>query len=172
MGLRGPPKTPTSIAARKGNPGRRPLPKNEPKYTPGVPPRPSGMSGRARKVWDDLVREMAASQVLRTVDALALVQLCEDQAMLDELRKGTAEMTKAIASTAKEKGVALPGGALVQLSRTIEGRRTLATIRELSIQVIVQRREFGLTPASNSRVEATGGAGFGYMDPLEKALCG
>jgi len=172
MGLRGPPKTPTSIAAARGNPGRRPLPKNEPKYEPGVPPRPSGLSAGARKVWAALVREMAASRVLRTVDALALVQLCEDQAMLDELRKGLGEMAKTIATQAKEKGLALPGGALVQLSRTIEGRRTLATIRELSSQVIVQRREFGLTPASNGRVESTGGGAFGYMDPLEKALCG
>ncbi len=44
-----------------------------------------------------LVNEMAASRVLRSVDALALGQLCEDQAMLDTLRKGMAEMTREIA---------------------------------------------------------------------------
>jgi len=31
----------------------------------------------------------------------------------------------------------IPGGPLIQLSRTIEGRRTLSTIRELSPQIIV-----------------------------------
>jgi hypothetical protein len=37
----------------------------------------------------------------------------------------------------------------------------------------VQRREFGLTPASNSRVQGAGGsAALGFMDPLERALCG
>ena len=140
MGLRGPPPKPTSIRVLEGVRGHRPL-ANEPKYETGTPQRPSGMSADARKVWDKLVSEMAASRVLRSVDALALVQLCEDQAMLDTLRKGMAEMTREIATKAKEKKLDLPGGPLIQLSRTVEGGRTLATIRELSIQVIVQRRQ-------------------------------
>jgi phage terminase small subunit len=156
----------------EGNRARRPLPSSEPQYPPGVPERPSGMSAGARKIWDTLISEMAASGVLRTVDALALMQLCEDQAMLDTLRTGMAEMTRELAKKAKEKKMELTGGPLVQLSRTIEGRRTLSTLRELSAQIIVQRREFGLTPASNGRVQTAGGPGSGFMDPLEQALCG
>jgi phage terminase small subunit len=170
MGLRGPPPKPTRIRVLEGIRGHRPLP-NEPQYPPGIPQRPTGMSAGARKVWDTLVSEMAESRVLRPVDGMALVQLCEDQAMLDTLRKGMAEMTREISKKAKEKKMDLPGGALIQLSRTIEGRRTLSTIRELSGQIIVQRREFGLTPASNSRVQ-TLTSGSGLMDPLEQALCG
>jgi phage terminase small subunit len=172
VGLRGPPPKPTRMRILEGNRGRRPLPANEPQYPAGVPERPSSMSAGGRKIWDTLVSEMAASGVLRTVDALALMQLCEDQAMLDTLRKGMAEMTREISKKAKEKKMELPGGPLIQLSRTIEGRRTLSTIRELSAQIIVQRREFGLTPASNGRVQTTGGPGSGFMDPLEQALCG
>jgi hypothetical protein len=172
MGLRGPQPKPTRIRQLEGNRGRRPMPANEPQYAAGLPVRPVGMSAGARKIWDDLVNEMAASGVLRTVDAMALQQLCEDQAMLNELRKGLAAMTREIATKAREKKLELPGGPLVQLTRTIEGRRTLRSIRELSVQIIVQRREFGLTPASNSRVEATGvGPGPGFIDPLERALC-
>ena len=89
-----------------------------------------------------------------------------------DLRKGMAEMTREISKKAKEKKMELPGGPLIQLSRTIEGRRTLSTIRELSAQIIVQRREFGLTPASNGRVQTAGDGSSGFMDPLEKALCG
>jgi phage terminase small subunit len=172
VGVRGPAPKPTRIRILEGNRARRPLPANEPQYAPAVPRRPSGMSAGARKIWNTLVREMAESGVLRTVDALALMQLCEDQAMLDTLRKGLDEMTREISAKAKEKKMDLPGGALIQLSRTIEGRRTLATIRELSGQIIVQRREFGLTPASNGRVQTAGGPGSGFMDPLEQALCG
>jgi phage terminase small subunit len=156
----------------EGNRARRPLPANEPQYPAGVPERPSGMSAGGRKIWDMLVGEMAASGVLRTVDALALMQLCEDQATMDTLRKGMAEMTREISRKAKEKKMDLPGGALIQLSRTIEGRRTLSTIREMSAQIIVQRREFGLTPASNGRVQTAAGAGASFIDPLEQALCG
>ena len=171
MGMRGPPPKPTSIRVLEGVPGHRPL-ANEPQYQPGIPKRPAGMSAGARKVWDTLVSEMAVSRVLRSVDALALVQLCEDQAMLDSLRRGLAAMTREIAKKAGDQKLQLPGGPLIQLSRTVEGRRTLSTIKELSLQVIVQRREFGLTPASNSRVQPSGGPGSAFMDPLERALCG
>ena len=131
MGLRGPPPKPTRMRILEGNRGRRPLPANEPQYPPGVPERPRGMSVGAQKIWGALAGEMAASGVLRTVDALALMQLCEDQAMLDTLRKGMAEITQEISKKAKENKMELPGGPLIQLSRTIEGRRTLSTIREL-----------------------------------------
>jgi phage terminase small subunit len=172
MGLRGPPPKPTRIRVLEGNRSRRPLPANEPQYPAGTPDRPSGMTAGGRKIWDTLVSEMAASGVLRPVDALALAQLCEDQAMLDSLRRGMAEMTRELAKKAKIKKLELSGGPLVHLSRTIEGRRTLSTIRELSAQIIVQRREFGLTPASNGRVQTACGDGSFLMDPLEKALCG
>ena len=91
--------------------------------------------------------------------------------MLDVLRKGLAQMAGEIAKQAKNQNKSVVGGPMVHLSRTIEGRRTLATIRELSGQIIVQRREFGLTPASNTRVESSGVNG-SLMDPLEAALCG
>jgi phage terminase small subunit len=172
MGLRGRIPTPTAIRVLNGNPSRRPLPTNEPQYTTGVPERPTGMSAGARKVWDGLISEMAASGVLRLVEAGALTMLCEDIALLETFRKGLAQMAREIVAQAKKQGKKIVGGPMVHLSRTIEGRRTLATIRELSAQIIVQRREFGLTPASNSRVEGGFGAGGGFMDPIEAALCG
>ena len=173
MGLRGPAPKPTAIRIRNGNPSRRPLPANEPQYTPGVPDRPPGMSAGARKVWNGLISEMTGSGVLRLVDAGALAMLCEDIALLATLRRGLQEMANEIRNQAKAQGKKVPGGAMVHLSRTIEGRRTLSTIAELAIRVNMQRREFGLTPASNSRVEANGGGvGGGFMDPLESALCG
>jgi phage terminase small subunit len=155
-----------------GNPSRRPFNDREPNYSAGVPDRPSGMTPAARKVWDALVAEMAPTGVLRTVDAGALVQLCEDQAMLDELRKGLHAMAKEFASQARKQKKPLPGNALTMMSRTAEGRRTLSSIRELSAQIIVQRREFGLTPASNSRVNSNSTNGGDQTDDIETALCG
>jgi phage terminase small subunit len=130
------------------------------------------MSPGARRAWNDLVAEMAPSGVLRLVDSGALAMLCEDIAMFEIMRKGLTEMTREIKNQAKAQGKSLPGGPMVHLSRTIEGRRTLSTIRELAAQIIIQRREFGLTPASNSRVAAGAGGIGATMDPLEAALCG
>ena len=171
MGVRGTLPTPTKIRILNGNPSRRPLPANEPQFAPGIPDRPAGMSASARKQWDGLVGEMANSGVLRRVDGGALSMLCEDLAMLDTLRKGLAAQASEITKKAKEKKQQISGNALTALSRTTEGRRTLSTIRELSAQIIIQRREFGLTPSSSTRVQASGG-GAQFIDPLEQALCG
>ena len=171
MGVRGTLPTPTKIRILNGNPSRRPLPTNEPQFAPGVPDRPTGMSASARKQWDGLVGEMANSGVLRRVDGGALSMLCEDLAMLDTLRKGLAAQAREITHKAKEKKQQISGNALTALSRTTEGRRTLSTIRELSAQIIIQRREFGLTPSSSTRVQASGGSAQ-FIDPLEQALCG
>jgi len=171
MGVRGTLPTPTKIRILNGNPSRRPLPTNEPQFSPGVPDLPVGMSVGARKQWDGLVGEMANSCVLRRVDGGALAMLCEDLAMLDTLRRGLAAQAREITKKAKEKQQQLSGNALTALSRTTEGRRTLSTIRELSAQIIIQRREFGLTPSSSTRVQASAG-GTQFIDPLEQALCG
>src|ERR1041385_3209826 len=88
MGIRGTLPTPTKIRILNGNPSRRPLPVNEPQFTPGIPDRPTGMSPGARKQWDGLVGEMADAGVLRRVDGGALAMLCEDLAMLDTIRRG------------------------------------------------------------------------------------
>jgi hypothetical protein len=90
--------------------------------------------------------------------------------MLDTLRKGMAEMTQEI-SKAKEKKMELPGGPLIQLSRTIEGRRTLSTIRELSAQIIVQRGNSASRPLERPGTDG-GRFWFRFYGPLEQALCG
>ncbi len=129
------------------------------------------MSTAAKKVWNGLVDEMATAQVLRRADALALEHLCEDQALLIEARVGLRKMLAQIKAKFKAEEKDLPGNALVMLMQDIKGRRMMSSIRELSTQVIIQRREFGLTPASNSRVEAHGD-GPRMVDPQEAALCG
>ncbi|MGI8746316.1 MAG: P27 family phage terminase small subunit [Bryobacteraceae bacterium] len=171
MGVRGTLPTPTKIRILNGNPSRRPLPVNEPQFAPGIPDRPKGMSADARKRWDALVAEIANAGVLRRVDGGALGMLCEDLAMLDTLRQGLAAQAREITKKAKEKKQQISGNALTALSRTTEGRRTFSTIRELTGQIIIQRREFGLTPSSSTRVQASG-PGAQFIDPLEQALCG
>jgi len=170
VGARGPAPQPTKLRVFNGNPSRRPLPTNEPQYGACVPDRPAGMSPAGKKVWASLVDEMAAAQVLRRADALALAQLCEDQALLNEANDGLRKMLAQVKRRAKTEAKELPGNALVALMQDTKGRRMMSSIRELANTVILQRREFGLTPASNSRVESHGTGGF--VDPLEQKLCG
>jgi len=146
---------PKPVAERKldGNPGRRPLPK-EPEYRPGIPERPSRMSGLACRIWDELVQEIAPSSILRRVDRRALWQLAEDEALIAEAYAGIWKMTRALKRKSKEEKQPLPAGALFALIGMKQGRLAVAAIRDIAARVIIERREFGLTPSSRARIPA------------------
>lgn len=177
MGSRGPAPKPTDIRILEGNPARRPLPAKEPQYPAGLPMKPKRMSPGARKIWDQLVDEMAGAYILRSVDQRALWHLCEDEALIEEAYAGIWKMVAAIKKEAKKKKVPLSAGAVMSLLQMTSGRMAMSAIRDLSVRAVIQRREFGLTPSSRSRVESLDGAFRGgtpgaAVDPLERALCG
>lgn len=127
------------------------------------------MSGIAKKIWDDLAPQLEAAGVLRSVDTLAFQNLCEDEATLRMLQAG---LKKALIKLAKDKGAEILGNPIFHFSMTTGGRRALGSIRELANACTIHRREFGLTPASNTRVESTGVPGMPAMDSIDMALGG
>jgi phage terminase small subunit len=170
MGLRGPAPKPSDLRRFEGNPSRRPFNANEPAYATGVPEKPKKLSRPGAKVWDELVDEMAGAAILRRIDQRALAQLSEDEALLDEAYSGVWQMVDALKRKAKAERKALPGGPLLALLSMTTGRLAMASVRDLAARVIIERREFGLTPSSRSRIETVDGAG--PMDALELKLCG
>lgn len=85
--MRGRPRTPTNLRILQGNPGKRPLPKDEPKPKLGGDP-PAWLTVAGRKEWDGLAPMLERLRVLTEADVDALAQLCEAQA---ELKAGIAE---------------------------------------------------------------------------------
>ena len=170
MGLRGPAPKPTALRRLEGNPAKRALPQREPQYEPGLPEKPKRMSPQARRIWDELVDEMAGAAVLRRVDRRALWQLAEDEALIAEAYAGLWQMVGALKKKAAEEGKTLPAGALMGLLTMTNGKSAMRAIRELSMRLILERREFGLTPSSRSRIETAVEAG--AIDTLELKLCG
>lgn len=170
MGLRGPAPKPTEVRKQEGNRSKRALPTNEPNYPPGLPPRPEQMSSTAGAVWDDLIQQMGGKGVLRRVDKRALWQLCEDEAIVSDAYAGLWSMVEVIKEKAQLEGKTLPGGPMIALLSMSHGRLAMSAIRDLASRVIIERREFGLTPSSRSRIEAT--AEGGALDSLEMKLCG
>jgi hypothetical protein len=53
----GPKPTATIIKLARGNPGKRPLPQNEPVVT-GAPVKPKGLTGLPSKIWDEFIPRM------------------------------------------------------------------------------------------------------------------
>lgn len=72
---RGPPPKPTALKILEGNPGRRPLPEDEP--TPEGHAEPPGwMRPAARKIWDEYAPKLDYLGVLTDIDAEAFAQWC------------------------------------------------------------------------------------------------
>lgn len=172
MGLRGPAPKPAELREFEGLRAHRPLPREGPQYARAQPEKPKRISPAARAVWDDLVGEMAAVRILRRVDRNALWQLCEDEALIAEAYAGIWKTIRAVKAKARSEGRVLPTGAVMAMLSTTGGRMAMAAVRDLSARVILERREFGLTPSSRSRVEADGFGGSAAMDPIEEKLCG
>lgn len=169
MGLRGPAPKPTGVRVLEGCRAHRPLPANEPNYLVGAPTEPKKISRQAKQVWKELVAEMAPANVLRSVDQRALWQLSEDEALLSEAYAGLWKTIRALQDKANKEGKELPGGPLFALVSMTSGRLAMNAVRDLAARVIIERREFGLTPSSRTRVQASGD---GTIDALEAKLCG
>lgn len=69
--MAGRPPKPTALKLLTGNPGRRPLPKNEPKPPAGKAEPPDWLSPMARKLWDKYAPRYEAMGTLTSADELA-----------------------------------------------------------------------------------------------------
>ena len=66
---------PTALKEIQGNPGKRPLNRNEPKPT-GMPTCPSHLDANAKKEWRRISKELIALGLLTAVDRAALAAYC------------------------------------------------------------------------------------------------
>lgn len=67
---------PTALKVLQGNPGKRPLPENEPVPPEGEVVRPKMRSKRATRVWDEYAPMVTAMGLLTPVDVPAFAMLC------------------------------------------------------------------------------------------------
>src|ERR1700710_2404860 len=119
-----------------GNPGRRPLNPDEPTPVVNVPDCPAELGPVARKEWDRMIAELGPLRLLTNLDRAALAAYCGAYAMW-------AEATEAIQKFGSM--VKSPSGYPVQSPYvSIANRQTEIMMRIAS--------EFGLTPASRSRI--------------------
>lgn len=155
MGLRGPAPEPSAIQKLKGNTARRPINDREPVPGQGAPRMPSQLDAAARREWRRLVPILQRMRVLTEADGTALANLCADCSLLMRAQA-------AFATT----------GLFVKNPKTemVHQNPVLNVIRVTTDRVTRGLREFGLTPASRSKIQ-TAPLSTGMMDPIEAALC-
>lgn len=157
MPTRGRKPKPTALKVLEGNPGKRPLNEHEP-----VPPKetikcPTWLEAEAKKEWRRLAPSLEAMGVLTTADLMAFAGYCQAYARWREAEEfiskhGTIFQT--------------PSGYVQQVPQVSIAQQNLKIMQSFCA-------EFGLTPASRSRIiAATGEGAVDEADPMEKVLRG
>ena len=153
--MSGPPKTPTHLALVKGNPSKRTINKAEPKPASGVPPVPKHFDKMGKYWFKRIGEELDAVGVMTTLDGKALELLIEAYTEYRQHCDVLAEegyTYKTVSATGEDIVKAHPAAVM----KSDAWKRIRAMLGE-----------FGMTPASRSKVGAKGPA---EADPLEEFL--
>ena len=97
--MRGRKPKPTRLKVIAGNPGKRPLNKSEPEFTPSLPEQPAFLSEEAKLEWDRLAGELYAKGVLTEVDRGALAVCCQAWGRAVQAETALAELAEKDPST-------------------------------------------------------------------------
>lgn len=141
MGQRGPQKNPTQLEVLRGNPGKRELNKNEPKFEKEneVPKPPAFLSTNAKKEWKRVAPILYKMGLLTKSDYSALAAYCQNYHRWIEA----------------EKEIRIRNSLT-----TVDENGNLKAIPEIKIAneamqgMLKFAKEFGLTPASRTGVVA------------------
>jgi P27 family predicted phage terminase small subunit len=128
---------PTAIKILRGNPGHRPLPENEPTPELGAE-MPEGLSSEAARHWPKISALLEDMGVLTNVDAQALALYCEVFARWRYACTQLARYGLVVKS---------PSGYPIQSPY-------LAIENRAQDQMVALMREFGMTPASRTKVSS------------------
>lgn len=161
---------PTVVKEREGNAGKRALNQNEPKPAEGIPQVPIRLSARARFHWTRLVPLLQAMKILTVADGDALAGYCT---VLVQWELAAAAIEKyGIIITELDYLVSLvPGAAPVPTGAVSMRVNPAVRIQSDALrQMRSFENEFGLTPASRSRLHVKSDGD--VPDPLDAFLSG
>lgn len=158
MARMGRPPKPTNLKILEGNPGKRPLPKNEPKPKPLAPKRPAWLTGEGKKMWERLSPELERLGLLTVIDGEAFTAACQCWKTYVDcqrfLKKNGLTHTYTNTQGAENE---------VERPEVRIGQKALDQFRSFC-------SEFGLTPSSRTRIEVRPAEG--EDDPMEALLSG
>ena len=156
MATRGRKPTPTAIKELEGNPGKRPLNSNEPKPVKKAPACPKWLEPEAKKEWRRLVKQMETLGILTQVDMAAFAGYCQAYARWKEAEEFITQHGSIVKT---------PSGYWQQVPQVSIAQTYLKIMNRFAEQ-------FGLTPASRSRIIAGNDRGGGDEDEMEALLGG
>jgi len=129
--------TPTALKKLRGNPGRRPLPKNEPqpKKSTGLPRAPTVLNKPGQKEWRRMVKELHPLGLLTNIDLTALTMYCAAYSDWIHAQQKIQEH-----------------GMLVIVNTVPQQSPWMQISNKAAEKMLKYLPEFGMTPSSRSRV--------------------
>ena len=156
MAIRGRKPKPTAMKVLEGNPGKRPLNEHEPTPPKGTLRCPTWLEAEAKKEWRRLAPSLEAMGVLTSVDITAFSGYCQAYARWKEAEEFISQHGSIFQT---------PSGYVQQVPQVSIAQQNLKIMQSFC-------SEFGLTPATRSRIIANSGEGTDESDPMEKLLKG
>src|SRR5688572_3760911 len=138
MGVRGPAPKPTALRVLEGNPGKRPLNDREPKPRSIAPRCPRHLDKEAQREWRRIVPILLRMRVLTEADEYTLGMLCQTYSTLIKAQQKLSET----------------GLLLKMRSGYVQQNPLLGIVNNCTETISRLSREFGLTPASRTRLQA------------------
>lgn len=140
MAVRGRKPKPTAMKELEGNPGRYPLNEREPKPARKAPRCPKWLEPEARKEWRRLSKQMEEIGILTEVDMAAFASYCQAYARWKEAEEFITQHGTIVRT---------PSGYWQTVPQVSIAQQYLKIMNKIAEQ-------FGLTPASRSRIIAGG----------------
>lgn len=142
--LTGRPRKPTALKVLEGNPGKRALPKAEPKLRVSLPSPPRHLDALARAKWTSIGKQLLEMRVVTDADAGALEALCMAYSTWRRAEKVLAKEGLTYASVSDV-------GATV-----IKKRPEVEIAADAWRRFVAGLDRFGLSPALRGKVSAIG----------------
>ena len=155
MAQRGRKPKPTALKELEGNPGGRQLNQNEPKPNKKAPRCPSWLEEEAKKEWKRMGKILERIGLLTEMDMAAFAGYCQAYARWKEAEEFITQHGTIVRT---------PSGYWQQVPQVSIAQTYLKVMNRFAEQ-------FGLTPASRSRIVADNAAS-GVVDEMENLLGG
>jgi P27 family predicted phage terminase small subunit len=153
MATRGRKPKPTALKVLEGNPGKRPLNKNEPQPEKKAPRCPSWLEPEAKKEWKRMAKTLETIGVLTQVDKAAFTGYCQAYARWKEAEEFLSKHGTIFKT---------PSGYIQQVPQVSIAQTYLKVMKDFC-------SEFGLTPAARTRIQVDSAVGQ-EDDPMESIL--
>jgi P27 family predicted phage terminase small subunit len=143
--------TPTALKLLKGNPGKRPINRNEPKPSPRAPGCPTWLAPEARAEWRRVVPALDKIGMLAKVDRAALTAYCETWATFVTAQRDLHE--HGLVLHIYEDLAVTDDGKTIKVQVRATKNPSVMVARDAAAQIRAFCAEFGLTPSARSRME-------------------